>query len=178
MYLYKKIIIILLMALLAASMALVWLWKKYGKKRVFWGISFLLVIGIVSLSLWNQPVKYAIKEDEFNQYSNYILVQEVHYTGTGWTMVGDEAVYFPSGQVKDVILSGKKLPEAKMPDHFNTFLCIVVEQGFVDHEAFEEQVGSYEIIDWYPVYPIVRNGILPQNLYPRNYMTKPDMEGY
>lgn len=48
----------------------------------------------------------------------------------------------------------------------------------MDHEAFEEQIRSYEIIDWYPVYPIVRNRILPPGFYPQNYMTKYDMETY
>ena len=52
------------------------------------GLTALLIIGIASFSFWNRPIKYAIKEDEFNQYSNYILVREVHYTGTGWAMGG------------------------------------------------------------------------------------------
>lgn len=142
------------------------------------GLTALLIIGIASFSFWNRPIKYAVKEDEFNQYSNYILVREVHYTGTGWAMGGDETGYFADGQAKDIVLSGKKLPGVKFPEYYNTFLCVIDYQGFVDHEAFEEQIRSYEIIDWYPVYPIVRNRILPPGFYPQNYMTKYDMETY
>ena len=179
MYIHnKEIIIILLMILLVAAIVFVRLWKSKGLKSIFFLIIFLLIIRIVSFTFGNRPIKYAIKEDEFSQYSNYILVQEVHYTGTGWTMVGDETGYFPNGQVKDIVLSGEKLPEAEMPDNYNTFLCIVEYQGLVDHGAFEGQVDSYEIIDWYPVYPIVRNRILPQSFYPQNYMTKYDMRKY
>lgn len=91
---------------------------------------------------------------------------------------GDETGYFADGQAKDIVLSGKKLPGVKFPEYYNTFLCVIDYQGFVDHEAFEEQIRSYEIIDWYPVYPIVRNRILPPGFYPQNYMTKYDMETY
>lgn len=37
----------------------------------------------------------------------HILVREVHYTDTGWAMLGDETGYFPDGQAKDIVLSGK-----------------------------------------------------------------------
>lgn len=166
------------MVLLVVAIVLVWLWKNKGINSIFFLIFLLLIISVASFIFWNRPIRYAIKEDEFNQYSNYILVQEVNYTGTGWTIVGDETGYFSDGQVKDIVLSGKKLPEAKLPDHFNTFLCIIEYQGLVDHGAVEGQVDSYEIIEWYPVYPIVRNGILPSNFYPQNYMRKCDMEKY
>lgn len=166
------------MILLVIAVLLVWLWKNKSKKSIIFLLVFLLVMNTVFFIWNNRPVVYAIKEDEFNHYSNYILVQEVHYTGTGWIMVGDETGYLPGEQTKDIVLKGKRLPEAQFPENFNTFLCVIEYQGLVDHEVFEEQVKSYEVIDWYPVYPIVRNGILPQFFYPSNYMTKYDIEGY
>ena len=183
MYIKKEIIIILIMILLAVAMVLAWLYvykhtENKGIKSIIFLIFLFLIIRAASFIFWNHPIKYAIKEDELNQYANYILVQEVHYTGTGWTIVGDETGYFSDSQVKDIVISGEKLPEAKLPDHFNTFLCIIKYQGLVDHGAVEGQVDSYEIIEWYPVYPIVRNRILPSNFYPQNYMRKCDMEKY
>lgn len=35
-------------------------------------------------------ISYISKESDFENYEPYILVQKVHYTGTGWVQVGDE----------------------------------------------------------------------------------------
>ena len=110
------------------------------KNVIFVSVIFLFVICILVaciLTSWIHPVKYAIHEEDFSDYSEYILVREVHYTGTGWSIVGDTGGYFPSEEVVDVIK------------------------------------------EWYPVYPVVRNGrLLPQFCYPRGYMTEKDIEEY
>ena len=153
------------------------------KNVIFVSVIFLFVICILMaciLTSWIHPVKYAIQEEDFSDYSEYILVREVHYTGTGWSMVGDTGGYFPSEEVVDVILEGEKLPEANAPvESYNTFLCIAEYQGKKEHVALKEEFDCYVIKDWYPVYPVVRNGrLLPQFCYPRGYMTEKDIEEY
>lgn len=128
---------------------------------------------------WAFPVKYAVREEAFDRYEQFLLVREVHYTGTGWGIVGDESGYFQENQIADVVLEGEKLPEASTPvDYYNTFLCIVKDIGYVEHEAFEEKLACYEVVDWYPVYPVVRNRLLPPQFYPQGYMTKRDLRSY
>ena len=156
-------------------------WKQRGRKtKIISGVIFVLAAIMIILTSWIHPVKYAIHEEDFSDYSEYILVREVHYTGTGWSMVGDTGGYFPSEEVVDVILEGEKLPEAYAPtESYNTFLCIAEYQGKKKHEWFEEEFDCYVIKDWYPVYPVVRNGrLLPQFCYPRGYMTEKDIEEY
>lgn len=138
----------------------------------------LAVISSIVMS-WVYPVKYAIEEKDFSDYPEYILVREVHYTGTGWSMIGDAEGYLPGEEVVDVILEGEKLPEAVTPtENYNTFLCIAEYKGKKEHAAFDEKLDCYAIKEWYPVYPVVRNRLLPQFFYPRGYMTERDMKGY
>lgn len=135
----------------------------------------LLIYG----AYWAYPVKYAVRVEEFDDYSQFLLVREVHYTGTGWAVVGDSNGYFSDSRMEDVVLTGEELPEAIAPaQYYNTFLCIVNDTGLVEHFAFEEMIGSYEIVDWYPVYPVVRNRLLPPGFFPQRYMTRHDMESY
>ena len=95
-------------------------------------------------------------------------------------MVGDTGGYFPSEEVVDVILEGEKLPVAYAPtESYNTFLCIAEYQGKKERVALAEEFDCYVIKDWYPVYPVVRNGrLLPQFCYPQGYMTEKDIKGY
>lgn len=156
--------------------------KSYKKKRknmiVLMGINILFVIGFMVFYVsWNIPVKGTIKEEEFENYNEFILIREVHYTGTGWNMIGNENGFFSKEDIKDIELKGR-LPKAKMPENYNVFLCIVEYEGLIEHVAFEEKIECYKIREWLPVYPIVRNRILPQFFYPRNYMTKYDIPYY
>lgn len=149
-------------------------------KKLILGVGFILAVFIIGvLSSWIHPVKHAIEEKDFHDYSEYILVREVHYTGTGWSMIGDTGGYFPDEAVADVILEGEELPAAHTPtERYNTFLCMAEYKGKKGHMAFEKKLDCYEIKDWYPVYPVVRNRLLPQFCYPRGYMTEKDMNGY
>lgn len=140
-------------------------------------VSFLIVL-LVLISIFIRlnwiPAKYAIKEDEFNMYSPYILVQEVHYTGTGWTQVGNENGYFSSGDYVDVdLVNGNELPQMEMynSDYANIFLCKVEYRGKVDHDAYDKEIDSYYINEWHPLYPVRRDTMLPDWLYPSTFMT-------
>jgi len=90
-------------------------------------ILIILVVGLFVIVNWI-PDKYAIKEDNFNNYESYILVQEVHYTGTGWIQIGNENGYFlPEAYIDINLINGNILPKMEMynEDYVNTFLCIV-----------------------------------------------------
>lgn len=137
-------------------------------------ILIMLVIGLFIKINWT-PAKYAIKEDEFNNYNPYILVQEVHYTGTGWTQIGNENGYFlPEAYIDINLTNGAILPQMEVynKDYVNTFLCKVEYKGKMKHVAFEKEIDSYYIVEWYPVYPVLRDTILPSWMYPKDFMTK------
>lgn len=148
------------------------------------GLCFLAVTGTLAFrEAWSVPVKYAVKEEDFSKYGDYILIKEVHYTGTGWSIIGDENGYFPKDEIQDVILMGEEqLPGARMPENYNVFLCTAEYKGMVEHVAFEDEIPCYEITEWdqwHPVYPIVRTDrLLPQDWYPRDYMTENDVPYY
>lgn len=125
------------------------------------------------------PKKYAIKEKDFKNYKPFILVKEVHYTGTGWVQVGNESGYFlPEGYIDISLVNGTILPQMEMynEDYANTFLCKVEYKGKVRYDAFENQIESYYITEWYPVYPILRDTILPDWMFPKNFMTKQEVK--
>ena len=96
----------------------------------------------------------------------------MHYTGTGWVQVGDENGYYLSDSYVDVNLNnGYVLHQMEMynKDLVNTFLCKVKYEGKIKHDAFEKEVDSYYVVEWYPV---LRDTILPGCLYPKTFMTK------
>lgn len=61
-------------------------------------------------------------------------------------------------------------------DYVNTFLCIVEYKGKVKDNAFEDEIDSYYIVEWYPVYPILRDTLLPSWMYPKAFMTRREAE--
>ncbi len=148
------------------------------------GLGFFAVTGALAFSeAWSVPVKHAVKEDDFQKYGDFILVKEVHYTGTGWSIVGDENGYFMEDQIQDVMLVGEEqLPGARMPENYNVFLCTAEYKGMVEHDAFVDEIPCYEIMEWdqwHPVYPVVRTGrLLSQDCYPQDYMTENDVPYY
>lgn len=179
MYMASEKIFILMIFILFILILVYRFWKK---KHIKFAISLVIFAATVLTAFalyWAFPVKYAVREEAFDRYEQFLLVREVHYTGTGWGIVGDESGYFQENQIADVVLEGEKLPEASTPvDYYNTFLCIVKDIGYVEHEAFEEKLACYEVVDWYPVYPVVRNRLLPPQFYPQGYMTKRDLRSY
>ncbi len=138
------------------------------------GFVCILIIAFFIKVNWI-PEKYAVRISECKDYEPYILVQEAHYTGTGWVQVGDESGYFLAEAYKDIELTnGDALPLMDLydKDYVNTFLCKVEYRGTVMHDAFENEIASYEILEWYPVYPVLRDTILPDWMYPKGFMTK------
>lgn len=138
-------------------------------------IMIIVLFGGLFLKTNWTPGKYAIMEEEFADYRPYILVREVHYTGTGWVQTGDENGGYKSEEYVDVAIdNGDILPQMEMynEEYANTFLCKVEYRGKIRHEAFEGEIDSYHIVEWYPVYPVLRDTILPKCLYPKTFLTK------
>lgn len=100
-------------------------------KKIWAGITIMGVMaGIIGLFIkvnW-VPGKYAVKESDFSQYEPYILVQEVHYTGTGWVQTGNEKGVFLTDEYIDINLTnGKILPQME--------ICLAVPQGIYDRKG-------------------------------------------
>ncbi len=147
-------------------------------RKIVWAAMALIALIIVTASFIKAnwiPEKYAVKLGECKEYEPYILVQEAHYTGTGWVQVGDENGYFSTEAYVDVDLTnGDILPLMEMydKDFANIFLCKVEYRGTVKHDAFDYEIASYDILEWHPVYPVLRDTILPDWMYPKGFMTK------
>jgi len=139
----------------------------------------IILVSVVFFVVNWIPGKYAIKENDFKNYESYILVQEAHYTGTGWMQIGNENGYFSPEAYADINLINRTiLPQMEMynEDYANTFLCIVEHKGKMKHVAFEDEIESYYIVEWYPVYPILRDTILPDWMYPKAFMTRQEVK--
>jgi hypothetical protein len=54
-------------------------------------------------------------------------------------------------------------------DHANIFLYIVKYSGNYTLQNSSEVYDEYEIREWYPLYPIKRDTILPSWTYPKGY---------
>lgn len=123
----------------------------------------------------------AVHMEDIQNYSDWIIVREAFHTGTGWEKADGEDKYQSIYEERDVILSGDIPPYAKSAHYeINSFLCIVDFKGYEDHEVFTNPIQSFEIKEWYPIYPVVRNGLLPSRLpiYPKGYLSSKEMEWY
>ena len=140
----------------------------------------ILIIVVVGCSFWYRywiPEKYSVKIEELDKDRNYILVKEAYHTGTGWEIIGDKNGYYKGKERKDIILSGEKLPYSDVGPNINVFACLVEYNGQEEHVALEEPMDSYNIIEWYPVYPVVRNSIWPSWVLPKTFMNRQDIIG-
>lgn len=154
--------------------------KKQKRREIrfmLFGIILFLIILKFLYHYWI-PVKFAVKEEQFKKYENIILVKEVHYTGTGWTQIGDETGYFNEKEIKDIHMIGNLPPTAKMMQNVNVFLCEVEYQGKLEFRPTGEVVDTYLITEWYPVYPVVRNSLVPKLFLPKHFMSKRDIPAY
>lgn len=142
-------------------------------------LSILLFFGVIVISFvisTRTPVKFAVRLEDLKEYPNSILVKETWHTGTGWEQVGDTSGYFKDESIKDVNLFGN-IPPTVSPggDHVNTYLCQVQYTGLYSIEGNEEQYEEYKVLEWYPIYPVKRDTILPSWFYPDNYLSKYDL---
>lgn len=99
--------------------------KKQKRREIRFMLFGMILFLIILKFLYHYwiPVKFAVKEEQFKKYENIILVKEVHYTGTGWTQIGDETGYFIDKEIKDIHMIGNLPPTAKMMQNVNIF-CV------------------------------------------------------
>ena len=141
--------------------------------------AFLIGIAILCYMNWYQPVKYAVRKNDIAKHPNSILVMETWHTGTGWKKVGDQFSIFEVTERYDIYLYNNTPPLAAIGgNRVNTLLCLVEYTGKDYIEDFSGEYEKYNVIEWYPVYPVLRNTILPSWLYPKGYMTKTDLVNY
>lgn len=154
--------------------------KKQKRREIRFMLFGMILFLIILKFLYHYwiPVKFAVKEEQFKKYENIILVKEVHYTGTGWTQIGDETGYFNEKEIKDIHMIGNLPPTAKMMQNVNVFLCEVEYQGKLEFRPTGEVVDTYLITEWYPVYPVVRNSLVPKLFLPKHFMSKRDIPAY
>lgn len=150
------------------------------KRKIRWIMLVILLLLMISMYIYYNwiPVKFAVKEELFKKYENMILVKEVHYTGTGWTQIGNETGYFNDKEIKDIHIIGNRPPIAKMMQNVNIFLCEVEYQGKLEFRPTGEVVDTYLITEWYPVYPVVRDSLIPKLFLPKHFMSKRDIPSY
>lgn len=154
--------------------------KKQKRREIRFMLFGMILFLIILKFLYHYwiPVKFAVKEEQFKKYENIILVKEVHYTGTGWTQIGDETGYFIDKEIKDIHIIGNLPPTAKMMQNVNIFLCEVEYQGKLEFRPTGEVVDTYLITEWYPVYPVVRDSLVPKLFLPKHFMSKRDIPAY
>ena len=130
------------------------------------------------------PVKHAIHMEDIHNYANSIIVRQTWHTGTGWEKVGDEhGLYDSYRMIYDVKLDGN-IPHiiGMGGDHVNVYLCIVIRTGTYSFSGVDVLTSEndpvferYEVIDWYPIYPVKRDTILPAWFFSNDYLSKYDL---
>lgn len=160
---------------------------KGRKKRemIYFLLPIIVILGAVIIQFivtTRTPVKYAVRLEDIYQYPDSILVQQTWHTGTGWEIVGNEnGLYENPIAIADVQLEGNLPPGVGMIgegiDHVNVYLCIVTLTGTFRIEGTTSPIHEYEkfeVIDWYPIYPVKRDTLLPSWFYPQEYLAKSD----
>ena len=151
-----------------------------ARTKMIFMIMILIMVAVGGLFWYRYwiPEKYAVQIEELGRDEHYILVKETYHTGSGWEIIGDSKGDYEEGEKQDIILSGKKLPISEIGHNINTFACLVEYNGPKEHIAFEEQIDSYHVVEWYPVYPVVRNSIWPSWMLPKTFMNEQDLRRY
>lgn len=132
-----------------------------------------LIIGYVAFV--RIPVKYAVRIEDTTSYSDAILVKEAWHTGTGWEQVGDTTGYYKDELFGDVKLT-RNIPPTVSPggNYINTYLCRVQLTGSFYPIGESTQYTEYYVLEWYPIYPVKRNTILPSWFFPDKYLSNID----
>jgi len=155
--------------------------KRKQKKIIFAYLLVLVAYSIITILFivsTRTPIKYAIRIEDVSKYSEVILIREVWHTGTGWEQVGDNSGYFDIALIEDVHLTGNIPPTTAIGgDHVNIFLCQIRLSGLFLISESDKQYKDYEVVEWYPIYPVTRYKVLPW-LYPKSYMIKSDLKYY
>lgn len=147
-------------------------------KILLFGLPSLLIVMLVAHLIYNWiPVKNAIKIEDISQYPDCIIVKEAWHTGTGWELIGNENGYLISDDIKDVYLTGISPPTASIGgEYVNSYLCEVnyLGQDYYPGVGETELYDKYEVVEWFPIYPVKRDTLLPSWLYPQDYLSKGD----
>jgi len=146
---------------------------QYILLTILVGIVVMLVLFIIKT---RTPVKYAVRLEDIHEYPNSILVREAFHTGTGWEKIGNEHGVYENEQGRvDVILQGN-LPPFSDVGAVNTYLCEVKDLGpdIFPPLGDEELFAKYEVLEWYPIYPVKRDTLLPSWFYPKDYLSVSD----
>lgn len=150
------------------------------KARICLMLILLIFVSLVLFKNWERSHigKWAIKTDDFSEFEDYIIVRETYHTGTGWEIIADNNSYYASGEIQDIIIS-PRLPGGRYPEPQNTFLCIVNHEGKRLHEASRTEYDCYDIIEWYPVYPVRRTvTLLPEFFYDKRFLREDELVSY
>ena len=100
-------------------------------KTVITLLSVLIIIIIIYLIPAWIPVKYAVKEDSFDEYKDYILVKENIYTGAPWVKVGDDNGFYDKNNISEVWLENADIPIITSPtESDNIYLCKVEKKSW------------------------------------------------
>ena len=162
--------------------------KKVVKHTLLAMLAFIAAAAVIFTALmlifywfplYGIPGKAAIKESDFNSYEPYIIVREVHYSGGIWVQAGDENGYFAEEDYIDIDLANRSiLPSMFMydEDYVNQFLCKVEYRGKVENDMLGQEVDSYEVVEWYPIYPVKRDMLFFHWLSPKSYLSKYEIE--
>lgn len=139
------------------------------KKVLLIGLSILIIPYAIVTRI---PIKYAIKIEDISKYTNSIIVKETWHTGTGWEKLGNYSGYFPQDEIEDVHLIGDVPPTTYVGGkHVNTYLCIVNSSDTFTIPGTTESFVQFEVLEWYPIYPVKRDTVLPEFIYPKNYLS-------
>ena len=146
-------------------------------KTVITLLSVLTIIIIIYLIPAWIPVKYAVKEDSFDEYKDYILVKENIYTGAPWVKVGDDNGFYDKNNISEVWLENADIPIITSPTESNNIYLCEVEKKVGEVVIYDTHYEEFKVIDWYPIYPIKRETVLlPEWLYPKGFLSKYDFE--
>ena len=149
--------------------------RKKGLLRGILILSFFSIL-ILKIKEYNSASKWAIREGDFSNYPNCIIIKESFHTGTGWEIIGDSnGFYTHEGEdgIRGIIVL-TKMPVGVVGHPLNSFLCIVEYKG----ETFIDNPGSnydtYEIKDWYPVYPVRRTNVWVSDFFYSKHFLRVD----
>ena len=87
-------------------------------------------------------------------------------------------LYFEEEKITDIHILDNPLPGSKMMQYVNTFLCVAEYEGKCEVEGLYQKFDTYTILEWYPVYPVVRDSLIPVIFLPKSFMTRKDIPFY
>lgn len=105
-------------------------------------------------------------------------MQGKYDTGTGWSKVGDETGFYSDDKIYDIWIEGE-VEQPAISTSFGgrqkVYLCKVEELPKL-RDIKGIMCQAYKIIEWYPVYPVIRELIILSDfVYPTGFINIYDM---